>query len=369
MIAKVVSRTKLSDVSNTSTWKHVLAAAARQDDEQYYQMSLLLLLFSIDSADGDDLDERAKEIQPAVVTRNLASKATGNVVFFRNTTVGTRPIASGTTIKTADGKVFTTTAAGSIGPGSQYSGSIPIVAEVAGTAGNVEAGTIVKFGSKPPGIDGVSNPSATAFGTDKESDDSFRSRIRQYISTLARSTIEALEFAVLGAVDPDTGAVVMFAKAIEDPVNRGYVTLYIDDGTGSASSIEAVSGEIVTEGLAGPPAGSAVGGEVRLFLNNIAIDAETLTLSSSESGPLTRNVHYYINPASGQINFVTALVAGEVITASYNRYTGLIRLCQKIIDGDSADRVNYPGYRAGGVLVVASTPQVLIQTVSLSLIR
>jgi uncharacterized phage protein gp47/JayE len=378
MIAKVVSRTRLSDVSNTSVWKHVLAAAARQDDEQYYQMSLLLLLFDLRKAKGDDLDERAKEIQPAVVTRELEAKSTGNVVFYRTDTTGTLPISIGQQVSTADGTTYTTTAAGSITPTSpaqipghltgQDSGLIPAIANDGGAAGNVEANTIVKFVTKPIGVDGVTNPSRFAHGRNKETDDSFLNRIITYISTLSRGTVEALEFSVLGAEEPATGAVIIFAKAIEDIVNRGYVTLYIDDGTGSASSSEVVSSENVTKGLAGPPTDSAVGGETYLFLDYKPIDSTTLNLVSSISGTMTQGVDYYVNSASGQINFITALQASEVITAGYTRYTGLIELAQKIIDGDPNDRVTYPGYRAAGVQVIVTTPQVLIQTVEISIV-
>lgn len=375
MIAKVVARSPMSDVSNTSVWKHVLAAAARSDDEIYYQMVLLRLLFDLDEAEGDDLDERAKEIQPSIVTRDLSVKSVGNAVFYRTAVTGTVVIASGTVITTADNKQFKTTAAGSITasnpaqlPGhvtGQDSGLIPIIAVVAEADGNVEADTIVKFAGKPPGADGVTNPLACAFGADKESDDSFRNRIRQYISNLSRGTPNALEQAVIGQIDPDTGAKILFAKLQEDLVNRGYSTLHIDDGTGSAMTSEAVSLEVVTEGL---PGDVAVGGETFLNLDNKAIDGDTLVLISDVTSPFVQDTHWYVNPASGQINFVTALTAGEEILASYTRYTGLIALAQNIVEGDPTDRVNYPGYRSAGTWTQVITPQVLIQVVQLSIV-
>ena len=148
-------------------------------------------------------------------------------------------------------------------------------------------------------------------------------------------------------------------------VNPGNATLYIDDGTGAAESTANVVDEIMTEGLAGPPSGSAVGGETRLSLNYPAVKGTlAFTLESNNRGELDRGVDYWMNPASGQVVFYPALVTGEIITANYTRYTGLIALAQKIVDGDAADRGNYPGYRAAGVLVIVGTPQVLIQTVN-----
>lgn len=375
MISKVVTRTKLSDISDTSVVKHILAATARQLDEISYQMYLLRQIFSIDTATGEDLDERAAEIQPALISREQAVKATGLLVFSRNTTIGTVIIPVGTKVRTSAGTEFSTTVAGSITPTSpeqivghgvgRDSDQIAAQAVLPGISGNAAANTIIRFVSRPSGVDEVTNPTAFAWGADKETDDSFRNRIKRFVSSLGRSTIEALEDAVRGAVDPDTGATILFAKAVEDVVNPGYVTVYIDDGTGAAETTEDVVDENVTEGLEGPPPGTAVGGETRLNLDFGAIkDTEPFTLESTVRGELERGVDYWLNPASGQIVFSPALVTGEGITASYTRYTGLIALAQKIIDGDPNDRVNYPGYRAAGVLVVVETPQVLIQTVN-----
>jgi uncharacterized phage protein gp47/JayE len=375
MIAKVVTRTKLSDISDTSVVKHVLAATARQLDEISYQMYLLRQIFSIDTATGDDLDERAAEIQPALISRNQPAKATGLLVFSRNSPIGTVVIPVGTRVRTSTGTEFVTTVAGSITPTSPEqisghgigadSGQIAAQASLPGLSGNAAANTVVRFVSRPSGVDSVTNQTAFAWGTDKESDDSFRNRIKRFVASLGRSTVESIEDAVRGVIDPATGATILFVKAVEDIVNPGHVMLYIDDGTGAAESTEVVVDEIVTEGLAGPPAGSAVGGETRLYLDYAAIkDAAGFTLVSNYRGELERGVDFWLNAASGQLVFDPALTAGEILTANYTRYTGLIALAQKIVDGDANDRANYPGYRAAGVLVIVATPQVLIQTVS-----
>jgi len=374
MLASVVSRTGLSDISDTSVMKHLLAAAARQDDEQYYQMTLLLQLFNLDTATGEDLDERAKEIQPAVLVRGAAVAASGNLVFSRARPVGTVSIPVGTKAKTSDGKIFVTTVAGQITPTSpeqipgngigRDSGLIAAVAEEPGEDGNVATNTIIKFVSKLAGVDEVTNLAAFQFGSDEESDDSFRARIKAYVASLARSTITALESAVLGEQDPTTGATVLFVKAIEDMVNRGIVTVYIDDGSGSAESTTTVTGEIVTAGLA--PGDTAVGGETQLNLDEKPIkESLGITVTSDVRGVLIGGFSYavandyWVNSASGQINFkAPGLTAGEQLTADYSPYTGLIAYAQKIIDGDPNDRTNFPGVRAGGVLVYVRTPAV-----------
>jgi len=516
-IAKLVSRTGLSDVGDSSVMKHLIAAMCRQDAQQYYQMTLLLQLFSIDTATGDDLDQRAKDIQPGTLQRLQASKATGTVVFSRNGTSGSVVIPVGTKVKTGDGKVFSTTTAGSITAASveqipghgvgRDSNLVSVVAEVPGSAGNVVAGTVVKFSSKPAGVDEVTNLSAFANGRDKETDDAFRTRLKAYVGGLARCTIGAMEAWLLGQQDPDTGASIVSVNIFEDPVERGNITVYVDDGTGTAEAVarswialteamtwngtltvttligeepdfevgdfikflitdplfeviniapQALSGtwswdgsttvlttdtsgvspgdqikygidghpfvidtivpntsvailnpgselipsgvgstyrvgdpmvvtidnpsaesipsgtgisykagDNVTQGLAGPPPDTAVGGEAVLFLNNPPIKAsEAYSLYSSTRGLLVENTDYRLNPATGQVDFLVTLTAGERIVADYTHYVGLIAYAQKLVDGDPNDRINYPGLRAAGVYAIVQTPQVLLQNVT-----
>lgn len=364
MINKVVSRTALSDITDASVVKHVLAASARELDEVYFQMTNLQSVFSIDTAEGDDLDARAREVLPGVLTRNQATKSTGFVTFSRQGTTGTVNIPQGTRVKTGDGIEFETTATGTIADGFTSSGDVAAVAVVAGAAGNVAAGTVIKFDAKPPGVDAVTNNANFVFGEDKESDADFRNRIRDFIATLPRSTVRALEFAA-EQVSISTGQRVRFAHAFEDPVNRGEVVLYIDDGAGTTETEAAVTGENVTLGLAGPPPDSAVGGEEFLYLDNKPVKTtQPFTLTSSSRGVLVQGTDYTLEDASGQIKFTPALTTGEVITADYTHYTGLIQETQKVIDGDPADRETYPGWRAAGVRVRVRSPAILVQDVT-----
>lgn len=450
-ITKLVTNTQLTDVADSSSVKGMLAATAREMDEGYFQMENVLLLFDIFKATGDDLDERAKEIQPGTITRIGPQQAVGTVIFSRAGTTGTINIPIGTRVKTSDGLIYITTAVGTITPTSpeQISGHgigrdsapVAIIAEAPGVAGNVVGGSIIKFDTKPAGVDEVTNLNPTTFGRDKERDDAFRQRIVDFIASLPRSTVQALESGVLGAEDPVTGAAILFSKAIEDIVNRGNVTLYIDDGTGTAESTTVVAATVLaatytwggtttitsgdtsevavgdfirldsdgqwfeisaitpnvdvtilnpgsltipsgatassidtgadrmTQGLAGPPVDTAVGGEVTLFLDNKPVkSAIAISIVSSIRGVLVESTDFTLNPASGQVQFSPALVTSEAIFAEYTHFTGLIALGQKIVDGDPLDRTNFPGLRAGGVLVLVLTPQVLLQAVTASLI-
>lgn len=363
-INTVVARTGLNDITDSSVFKHLLAAPARGLDEVYYQLTLILEMFSLDKAVGEDLDERAAEVQPVGQVRIAAVKAVGEVVFGRSGTSGTVPIPVGTKVKTPSGLFFQTTAEGSIPNASTTSGPIAALAVEAGAAGNVAIGSITKFDNKPVGVETVTNPAAFVGGQDKETDDAFRERIKSYIRSLPRGTIEALEFYALGA-SLDDGQRVAYAHAVEDAVNRGEVTLYIDDGAGTAESVgTAVVLENLTASLGGPPSGnSALGGEVFLYTNQKPIRAGTFSLTKTPGGAQVLGVDYLVDLSSGQVKMTTALTNGDVVEASYTPYDGLIAEVQKIVDGDPADRENYPGIRAGGVRVQVLAPVVLQQLV------
>jgi uncharacterized phage protein gp47/JayE len=363
-INDVVSMTALVDVTDTSSFKHMLAAPARQMDEIYFQMGIVLTMFSLDTATGEDLDARGAEVQPVGQTRIQAQKSTGTVVFGRSGTAGAVNIPVGTTVKTPSGISFKTTALGTIPDLSSVSGSVPAIAVIAGASGNVAGGTVSRFESRPAGVNTVTNDTDFTAGFDQEGDDAFRRRIKNYIKSLPRSMVSGLEFIATSQALP-TGQRVVFSKAVEDPFNLGEVTLYIDDGSGTAESSTVVTGEILTTGFGGPPSGNgALGGEVFLFTNFKPVREGSYSFTKN-AGALVEGVDYLFDPTSGKVKMTVALVNGDVIASpSYTAETGLVAQVQKAIDGDPADRDNFPGWRAAGVRVHVKVPSILQQLVT-----
>lgn len=374
LLARVVVLGGLTDITDSSVIKHILMAFARALDEGYYQAAQILTAFSINTASGADLDARAQDIQPGLLQRLPATSATTTLIFTRNVAAGDLTIPAGVTVSTASGVSFVTTEDGLITSDStpQLSSSsigmdsapVTAMAQTAGVAGNVASGTLTLFGQKPQGVDAVVNLAPATLGADQESDDSFRARLQTYVNSLARSTLASLEACVLSAVDATTGARILFSSAVEDPDAQGHVYLYVDDGTGHAQTLATVSGELATQGLFGPPPNSAAGGEVYLTLQNNAIKTDSpITITSSVRGVLPASA-YALAPGPGKLRFDPPLVQGEAITASYTCYTGIVSLAQKIVDGDPADRANYPGYRAAGTSVQVLTPVTVVPPVS-----
>lgn len=366
MVNKVVARTELNDLNDGSDLKQVLAASAREDDDQYVQMINLQDLLDLFRCTGQDLDDRAAQFNPRLIQRVKALRASGAVVFSRGGTVGaiTIPIGTQVTVPAAGDSpeiVFTTTSEGTIGNGSQTSGSVGIVAEEKGIVGNVAGGAIKGFISKPPGVDAVTNPSPLVNGLDKQRDEDFLRAIITQIKGLGGGHNTGLIAAAERVEDVTTGKKVKFAHVIEDIVNLGRSTLYVDDGTGTIETSTTQAGATVLA--------SAVGGETVLYLPNKPVKIESAFTLLRNATPLVQGTDYTLNPASGQINLLAAafpagLTAADAITVNYTFFTGLIALVQKVIDGDPANRVQFPGVRASGILVRVLSPQIAQQIVS-----
>jgi uncharacterized phage protein gp47/JayE len=99
-------------------------------------------------------------------------------------------------------------------------------------------------------------------------------------------------------------------------------------------------------------------------------DASTFNLYINAG--LVPPANYYINYPAGHVKlnataYPTGLTAADAVTADYTYHDTFIQLVQKVVDGDSADRVNYPGYRAAGVLVTVRAPSTVAQTVTANL--
>lgn len=213
-------------------------------------------------------------------------------------------------------------------------------------------------------VEGVESSSGTLTGPDIDGDMTFTASsgtpftaamVGSYVSFVAATTA-ANNGAFLVKSSPTTASVT-FANA---------------SGVAEAFPGAFAVGELVTLGLAGPSINSAVGGEEYLDLANIAIvpGTETLIIHRGNANGilLTRGVDYLIRNTNGRIRFTPALLSSDRVIADYFRYTGLIRHAQRIVDGDTADRVNFPGWRAAGVDVQVAVPTVRAQAVTCILV-
>jgi uncharacterized phage protein gp47/JayE len=372
MINKIVARTRLNDLTQTSEFYQVVMSCARALEKTQQGMEDLLDDTDIDRATGEMLDEIGKKLNPDLITRQTGTYATSTQVFSRIGSVGVVTIPIGTQIKVpasgaGEDLIFATTAVGTISDGATASSPVATRAAETGSKYQVAPNAINAFVAKPAGVDTTYNPSAVTNGLDNESDDEFRRRIKDYVRSLARCHVPALEAACRGVYDAATGKRVQWCNVHEQWWTPTRIIVYIDDGSGTAESTTVYTGQLIY---------TAVGGEVDIYVAQkpIKSTASYTFYLNTGGGPvaMTEGTDYYFNPASGHMKllasqFPDGLGSGDIITGDFTQYTGLIAEVQKVIDGDSADRSTYPGYRAGGILAIAQSPTIVSQTVNVNI--
>jgi uncharacterized phage protein gp47/JayE len=194
------------------------------------------------------------------LVRLPASAATGSVTFARFAAVSSALVPLGTVARTADGSQSfsvvqdSTNAAWSAAQNGYLLAAnvacvtVPVVAVVAGSAGNVQAGTISLIAAAIAGVDTVNNAQPTAGGLDAESDTALRARFAAYISSRTLATAEAVGYAVV-SVQQGLQYTIQENVTQSGAVQPGCFVVTVDNGTGApptslltqvANAIEAV---------------------------------------------------------------------------------------------------------------------------------
>lgn len=173
--------------------------------------------------------------------RKAAARATGYVVF----TALVLPakdlvVTAGSLVRADDGTVFLTTSPGVVSAASGISGPIPVQAQEAGPVGNQPAGLITRLVSSIPGVDLVSNPSATVGGAVEETEEARAVRFAAFLRSLARGTADALEYGAESTGLVSAAKVVEPGALVPRPAGvppAGLVWIFLDDG-GSGTALD-----------------------------------------------------------------------------------------------------------------------------------
>ena len=165
------------DLSVGSTLRAVLEANASVGLWMQWLILQVLQMTRAATSSGADLDSWVADFS---LTRLPATFATGTVTFSRLTPGAPALIQPGVLVRTSDAaQTFSVTAdpasplwnaaqGGYSLPAGTASAELPVVAKNAGTAGNVQAGTVTMLASALPGVDAVINPAPFANGMDAE---------------------------------------------------------------------------------------------------------------------------------------------------------------------------------------------------------
>lgn len=203
------------------------AAAVLADEVIRVNVEQFAELF-FDTATNEALDRLALDrFGPVLGVRKLATASIGLVRWTRDQP-GPYTILAGTRIRATVGTESVTvqsTSAVSV-LSSDTSVLVPVQATVAGRSSNAAAGQLTQIldsvGADP--LATCTNPQALAGGTDRETDEQFRERLRRIYSTLRRGTTAALATGAL--LVPGVSIVTVDESFVED---SGWVYVYVGD--------------------------------------------------------------------------------------------------------------------------------------------
>jgi uncharacterized phage protein gp47/JayE len=188
------------------------------------------------------------------------------VTFSRFTPTNSALVPLGTQVKTADATLAfdvtqdTTNATwnamlnGYLIPAGQTNVTVPVLAEVAGSSGNVQANTITLVSTAIAGVDTVTNALAFTNGIDAETDAALRTRFQNYINTRCQATATAISYAV-SSVQQGLTWTIQENTTAASVCTPGNFVVTVDDGTGDPSS--ALLANVQTAIAAVRPVGSA----------------------------------------------------------------------------------------------------------------
>ena len=173
--------------------------------------------------------------------------ATGTVTFSRYSSAIASLILPGYQLLTADGSRGFTVATdttnatwnpalgGYLVPAGQASVTVPVVATVVGTAGNVQPGTVTLIATAIAGIDTVTNASAFLNGAAAEQDPAFLARFAVYIAGLRQATLAGITAAIEN-VQAGLAFVVLQNQNSAGAYDPGVITVFVDDGSGAPAT-------------------------------------------------------------------------------------------------------------------------------------
>jgi uncharacterized phage protein gp47/JayE len=232
----------------------ISAGAAMADHSATYAEDRFAATF-LDSAQGDDLttlgddhwniQRKTANAATGIITFTRANDGAGSGTIYAGSVVATLPDFNGTTLQYAVDADHSITVELTI--------SVSATAVVSGLGGNVAAHTVDSIVTNLwDSSFTVDNASGFAGGADAESDEDYRTRIRNFPSTIRRGTISALEYGAIQVSGVATAIVVEEADpsgAVDyagNPLLTGIVDLYVCDAEGNSSPtmVSAVKAEI-----------------------------------------------------------------------------------------------------------------------------
>jgi len=244
----------LLDLTVGSVLRAILEANASVALWLQWLMVQLLATTRLATSTGTDCDSFGADFG---FTRLPAVAASGQVVFSRFTPSTAAFIPVGTNVSTAantqsfvvaadpTNAAYSAAAGGFTLAAGIASLNVAVVANAAGSAGNVQPGAISLLSSAVSGVDTVTNAAALTGGIDAESDTAFRARFGNYLASLSRATNLAIGSAI-AAIQQGLSYTITENMNQAGGTQMGFFVVTVDDGSGDppASLLSTVQGAV-----------------------------------------------------------------------------------------------------------------------------
>ncbi|MBV1838617.1 baseplate J/gp47 family protein [Acetobacter estunensis] len=286
-----------------------------------YLLLQVLSVTRLSTSFGTDVDSWISQFG---ISRLGATYATTTETFISLSPDSTSAVVPvGAVVKTADGTVsfsvtedttnqyWSTTAGGYVRPQGTTSITCPVVCTVAGSVGNVSAGSVNLLGTQIAGIDTCTNLAAAANGADQESGTAVKNRVALWFASLASATLTAIEAAISG-VASNLSYQVVENQTVEGLYRSGFFYAVIDDGSGNTPQSLLESVETAIE------ATRACGVETSTIRATVIPVTITLSVSLATGVALATVQNAIVNEIT---NYVDALAVGEL--CQYTRVSSI----------------------------------------------
>ena len=342
---------QLVDFSVGSVLRAIMEANASVALWLQWLVAQLLSMTRASTSVGTDLDSFMADYG---VTRLPAIAAVGQVQFFRQTSGYATQIPVGTIVRTGDGSLlFAVTAdptnVAYVASVSAYvlaaaalAVTVPVQAQIAGSAGNVLAGAIQLLSSPIAGVDGVCNPGALLGGLDAEADAALRVRFQAFLDSRSRATPVAVGYAV-ASVQQGLRWNLAENVAVSGAVAPGNFVLTVDDGTGAPAS--ALLGAVGNAVDAVRPVGTSF--NVVAPVSTLVNVALTLTVAASSRASAALAVTQAIQSYVAGLGLGGVLPLSRIAQLAYDASGAIANVSAISINGTAADL----SASAGGVLL------------------
>ena len=332
------------DLTVGSTLRALLEANASVALWMQWLILQVLQMTRAATSSGVDLDSWMADFSLA---RLPATFATGTVTFSRLVPTIPASISPGTLVRTSDAAMtFVVTAdptnplwspqqAGYSLPAGSASVDLPVVAQVAGSAGNVQAQTVTMLASAVLGVDAVVNSAPFVNGMDPESDPALRARFQAFLGSLSRATRSAVGYAIISI---QQGISYTIAENIDasGAVRTGSFVVTVDDGSGSPSPA------LLSGVYAAIDAVRPLGSTFFVRAPDILHTTVSLTIGVAASADRNTIVAQIANAVTGYIDslpIAAALPITRVAQVAYDTNPAVISVGQVLLNGAAADLI------------------------------